>query len=148
MKVILYKLSLCEKFYYGTTTQKLKQRFNEHKSWNKWKLDWTNAKIEIIKEFECNNKREREQEEDIVLREFLGTENCLNTRRSFVTPEEKKEKGKIAMKNWHNKNIEHIKEYSKQRKQKKRKCEKCNIEISNPNFARHKKNCKVNIPTS
>jgi len=145
MKVILYKISLCGKFYYGTTSQKLKQRFNEHKSWNKWKLDWTYAKIEIIKEFECNTKREREEEEDKVLREFLGTENCLNTRRSYVTPEEQKEKGKIATKKWCNENIEHIKNYSKERNQKKKNCEKCNIEISNPNIARHRKICKVNI---
>jgi hypothetical protein len=154
MKAKLYKLTINKFYYYGSTTQSLRQRFNEHKSWNKWKIeDWTNATIELIEEFECNNRREREQREDIVLKQHLKNSNCLNTRRAFVTKEERKIISKASSENWRNNNTNKTRNYSINRNKTYVTCNSCKCQITLPNLARHNKSNKhknsaeVTLPT-
>lgn len=143
MKVSLYKLSFgCGRFYYGTTTQSLRQRYNEHKSFNRWKIeDWVSSKIELLEEFECESKRERERREDLVLKEYIGNPLCLNLRRAFVTKEESREVNKKVCKKYNEEHKDELREKAKIRNAKRSKCDKCGVEVSNPNLSRHTKQC-------
>jgi predicted GIY-YIG superfamily endonuclease len=142
MKVKLYKLMVGGKFYYGTTTQELRQRFNEHKSWNRWKIDdWTSSTIELIEEFECESKRERDKKEDDILKEWIGNPLCLNERRAFISIEESKVKSREIHKIWRESNKDRVETYTHNRNRTCVKCDTCNSIITLPNMSRHKKIC-------
>jgi hypothetical protein len=92
MKV--YKISVGDYFYYGSTKCELKERLRTHtrdlqrydnKLYSKIKeIGWENVKIELMKE--CENGRE---EEDKLIAGSLSNMFCLNERRA--TPLDKKE---------------------------------------------------------
>ena len=142
MKVSLYRLTIGDFFYIGSTSQSLRQRFNEHKSWNKWKIeDWSNATIELIEEFECDTKRQKEEREDYYIKININDTNCLNVRRAYINDDERKEINKKIGKEWCLKNEDKLKEYTTNRNKTKVKCDKCECNISLPNIQRHKERC-------
>jgi hypothetical protein len=80
------------KMYIGSTTQPLSKRFSGHKSkYNKWKeglhhkvsifdifdeFGIENCKIELIEEYECENKSQLERKEG----EYIKNNDCVNKR--------------------------------------------------------------------
>lgn len=99
----IYKLEGGGKFYIGSTTCNLKNRLKHHRSKSKEdisknralylhfrELGWENTTIILLEEFEVLNRRELYERECEFIKQFIGTENCLNTIRSAITSEEKK----------------------------------------------------------
>ena len=75
-------------YYIGATTQNLNLRFNNHKSLSKTGLNkvylyineigWDNARIELIENYICNNKKELNEHEKIHITQSKGDPECLN----------------------------------------------------------------------
>jgi len=85
--------------YIGSTFADLNYRFHRHKFQNTTKLhqyitenndDWDNWKIELYKEFECDNKEQLHKEEGHVIRLFLN-ENPLGTLNKGIAGRTKAE---------------------------------------------------------
>jgi hypothetical protein len=122
-KTIIYKIQHIdnpELLYVGSTTDFTKRKY-QHKSccsndkcYN-YKLyqmirengNWDMFNMVVIKPFPCQNKRDAEAEEDKVMREMKAT---LNSKRAFITPEERIELRKQY-------NLEHRDEIAEQSKQ-------------------------------
>ena len=111
----IYKLtsSQTDKVYIGSTIKSLNDRFSNHKynykRWLKSQMDkitsydllqYEDVKIELIKEFPCDTKKELEKEEGKLILE----NNCVN---KHVAGRTKKESNKI----YRHKNKEYYKEY-------------------------------------
>ena len=110
----IYKLtsSHTEKVYIGSTINSLNDRFSKHKyDYKRWLksqmnkitsfdlLQYEDVKIELIKEFPCETKKELEKEEG----EIILDNNCVN---KHVAGRTKKESDRI----YRHKNKEKIKE--------------------------------------
>ena len=82
-----------------------------HKKFNE--LDWENVKIILIDSVKCETKEEqlREENRHIILHRL--NKLCLNTNRSYLTEEERRNLKKV----YYEMNKEHIKEYKKQYQQ-------------------------------
>lgn len=116
----VYKLEGGGKFYIGSTTCDLKNRLKHHRSKSKEdisknravyvhfrELGWQNVTITLLYEFEVTNRRELYEKECEFIKQFIGTENCLNTIRSAITRIEKKESDAIYGKKRRQENHEH-----------------------------------------
>jgi hypothetical protein len=118
----IYKLtsSQTDKVYIGSTIKSLDVRFSNHKahykSWLKSQinkitssdlLQYDDVKIELIKEFPCETRKELEKEEGKLILE----NNCVN---KYVVGRTKKEYDKI----YRHKNKEKYKEYVEANKEK------------------------------
>jgi hypothetical protein len=118
----IYKLtsSQTDKVYIGSTIRSLNDRFSNHKcsykSWLKSQmnnitsydlLQYDDVKIELIKEFPCETKKELEKEEGKIILE----NNCVN---KHVAGRTKKEYHRIY---W-NKNKEEKRKYVEANKEK------------------------------
>lgn len=122
----IYKITSphTDKCYIGSTTESLTRRLNTH--FIRYKNDATtkrkissieiikcgDAKIELIKDFPCNSKRELEQEETKYI--LLDRDNCVNKNLPCKLEQ------KIYRREYKLKNIEKIKEQRK-------KCRELNI---------------------
>jgi hypothetical protein len=133
-KACIYKIWSLEtdKIYIGSTCDMIK-RWNNHKStYKKWKdnksinicssnilfdmVGVENCKIEWIKDFPCNSKKELNKEEGRMQRQFKDL--LVNQLEAGRTPEQyyqdhKEEKKERNIQYYHN-NKEEIKEYRKQ----------------------------------
>jgi len=110
--------------YYGSTTQPLFKRLNQHKKFDckskilfeKYGIE--SIKIILIKNFSCNNKEELHAEEA----KFIRENKCVNlriprrTRKEYQ--EDNKENIKVSKKNYNEANKEKIKEYYEKIKDK------------------------------
>ena len=120
----IYKLtsSQTDKVYIGSTIGSLNVRFSNHKCrykrWLKGQMDkykttsfdllqFADVKIELIKEFPCETRKELEKEEGKLILE----NNCVN---KYVVGRTKKEYDKI----YRHKNKEKYKEYVEANKEK------------------------------
>ncbi len=135
-KTIIYKIQhkeIDELLYVGSTTdftrRKAKHKYvcyNADRKIHNSKLyqlirdngGWDAFNMTIIKEFPCQNKQEALAEEDRLMREMMST---LNTRRAYITPEERVEQhkqwrleNKDKIKQWR---LEHKDELAEQHKQ-------------------------------
>ena len=113
----IYKLWCIETdlIYIGSTCNPLYKRFYDHKRptgnrCNSTKLfELSNdVKIELIEEYPCKNKMELNKREGEHIR--LNKEICVNTKKPFVTTEEKKETQQL----FRNKNKDSKKIYNKE----------------------------------
>lgn len=106
-------------------------------------------KMEKIKDFPCNSRRELEKEETKIMLELNAD---LNMIRPYVTEEEQNENKKEIMKKYYNENkdriLEQKREYEKKNKNRisavkreKITCE-CGCEITRGEIARHRKSKK------
>lgn len=84
----IYKITSpnTDKIYIGSTTQKLYQRFNEHKKDNvnyssKEIIMLGGSKIELIEDYPCNNKNELLEREQHYI--DLNNAICINERRTI-----------------------------------------------------------------
>jgi len=130
----IYKLtsSQTDKVYIGSTIKSLNNRFSGHKCdykrWLKSQMDkitsydllqYEDVKIELIKEFPCNTRKELEKEEGKLILE----NNSVN---KYVAGRTKKESNKI----YRHKNKEYYKEYVEANKEKIKEYKKKYVEAN------------------
>ena len=113
-----------DKYYIGSTTQKLCKRFSDHKINYKLYLkgafnfitsfellELGDAYIELLEEINCNNKTQLVKREGELIREHK--KDCVNKRIDGRTPKEYNIDNKEHIKQYRIDNKEHIKEYGK-----------------------------------
>ena len=109
----IYKITGSNLIYYGSTTQPLNKRKEQHKKKecsSKIIIEKGDWEIVLVENYSCENK------EQLFSRERWWIENneCVNKHRPIRTAEEKEEQKKNAKKQFENNNKEHIKQYEKQ----------------------------------
>lgn len=125
----IYKITIGDYFYIGSTTMTLKNRFLFHsytaKKYPHLKLykklneiGWDKAEIILIKEINCNSKKELLIEENKLI--ILDNEKSLNCRCSHLTEYKDKEKTKQYNIKYRIEKKEKIKEYEKEYRNKKK----------------------------
>lgn len=90
----IYKISsvIGDCCYVGSTTQSLQKRFRQHKSYyrrniyatSKYVLQYEDAEIHLILNYQCNNVNELRLKEG----EYIRNLNCVNTRIEGRTRQE------------------------------------------------------------
>ena len=118
------------KMYIGSTTQSLSRRFSKHKAnYKVWKdgkygkstsydlfdeFGIENCKIELIEEYECENKSQLERKEG----EHIKLNECVNKIVAGRTPKEYREDNKEVIKQYRLENKEKHKQYKEDNKDK------------------------------
>ena len=126
-----------EQYYIGSTTQLLCKRFSDHKISYKAYLNGTSkfttsfkilelgdAYIELLEEYECDNKTQLEKREGEFIREHKN--NCVNINIAGRTQKEYKIDNKVKISEYKNQYyeankdnlLEHRKQYTKDNKDK------------------------------
>lgn len=145
-----------DKFYIGSTIQKLCDRMTNHRTNKKFRcaihnlgLDLYKCSIILIEKYPCKDNEELRTKE----REYFDKykKECkdlfLNIRRPIITKEEKRELHRIKSTEWNEKNkvkynkLQHSEEYKKKREintKKKITCE-CGRTITKGHLSGHKK---------
>ena len=108
----IYKIvcNITNEIYIGSTIETLNRRLTNHKvktkrpCMSKQILDRGDYKIELIKDYPCNNEEELKWEE----RKYIDNNICINKFSPIITEEEKIERKNIAHKNWYNKNKQYV----------------------------------------
>ena len=141
--------------YYGSTIQTLYKRLGEHdrkltlfiRNKYPWQQSFkiimnNNYTIEKVEDYPCTSKRELTKREDY----YIVNYNCINYRRAYNTPEEKKAKKAIANYNRYKKNRDEKNEqYKKRLKAKNEKssqiieCNNCGKVFRYDNLSKHRK---------
>jgi Tat protein secretion system quality control protein TatD with DNase activity len=145
----IYKLTSSETtdIYIGSTKQPLCKRLREHKddytSFLKGRfhyvssfdlIKYVDCKIELIKEYPCNSKKELEREEGYYQRKM----KCVNMRIAGRTDKEWRDDNKEEIRERKKKYRENNKEKIKAHKSKKCICE-CGREYAHDHKARHER---------
>ena len=129
-KSVIYKITTPNGLYVGSTcnyndrvVEHRSNLHNENSNAHNYKL-YKNIrendgawKMEKIKDFPCNNKRELGMEEDRVMLELNAS---LNIHRAYLTEDEKKE----YLKKYYQEHKEHYKEYREAIKEQKKEYDK------------------------
>ena len=153
----IYKLvcNITNEIYIGSTIDTLSSRLAKHKYEKKNMCISRNIinrgdyKIELIKDYPCNNRRELEEQEQ----KYINHSNCINKNKSYQSKEERKE----YEKKWKTNNKDKLNKkkrdtYDKDKRQEnwiknknkmleKIKCD-CGALVSSCNLKRHKKSMK------
>jgi predicted GIY-YIG superfamily endonuclease len=145
MKYIIYKISIADYIYIGSTRD-FKQRKIEHKSrFNKeytYKVyeiirengGWDKCEVIPIEEYECENNTQARIREEYWRREY---EAQMNSRKAYISMQEYKEivkePNKERCKKWYEANKDRINEI---RREKKTQCE-CGAIICENHVSRH-----------
>tara|TARA_Y100000389_G_scaffold195264_1_gene226454 strand:- start:4044 stop:4469 length:426 start_codon:yes stop_codon:yes gene_type:complete len=132
--------------YIGSTIQKLKDRFVQHKSHYKRGsnlnsrdiLKYGDCYIELIKEFPCGSRSELCREEGRVQLEM----DCVNHRIAGRTHTESNKIWREKNKEYNKQHYEKNKESIKKRKYEKIVCDICCSVVCRSNILRHKKTAK------
>jgi predicted GIY-YIG superfamily endonuclease len=116
----IYRL-ICDDghYYYGSTTTDLKRRLACHKCKSRTdhskvynhinSIGWTRVKIELVEQYSCTSKQELCKKEDWYICKSNSDKLCLNVKRSYVTPEERK----ASIANYRNSSRDHINSMAK-----------------------------------
>jgi len=122
-RTVIYKIQHIDNdtlLYIGSTTEFTKRKCQHKRNCNNEKSKSYNLKVykmirdnggwgefEMIqiKEFPCENKRQAEMEEDIIMREMKAS---LNTIRAYLSPADKKQEKKVINKEYREANKEAI----------------------------------------
>ena len=99
---------------------------------------WDNWRMVCIHQQEVDNKRHAEKIEEQYRVELNGN---MNTRRAFLSPEQKKEDYKEYNKEYYEQNKDYYKDYYKEYHNEKITCE-CGCEIRRGDLAKHKRTKK------
>jgi adenylate kinase family enzyme len=156
----IYKLtsSQTDKVYIGSTIKSLDVRFSNHKYDYKRRnnkyitscdlLQYDDVKIELIKEFPCNTRKELEKEEGKLILENNCVNKCVAGRTKKEWDDDNKDKIKEYFKEYYQENKEKIKERHKEyrddnneRVKEKFKCD-CGGDYSYAHKSRHFKTKK------
>lgn len=111
------------KFYIGSTTLSLEDRFREHK-WFSTKarsrqipvyahfteIGWDAATIELVRECDYETKRDLLKVEREELDKVRDDPNCLNKNRPYITREENKVRVKETAAGWYQENKDHVRD--------------------------------------
>jgi len=116
----IYKLVCSDGYYYyGSTIQSLKDRFQHHRGSSKkmtskvylhiQKLGWGNVIIECVEEVNCNNRKELREIENKYITKSKNDPLCLNTLRAYTPDDEKRtmEKERQTRNKDHRKEVVH-----------------------------------------
>jgi hypothetical protein len=117
MKGFIYRLAGGDRFYVGSTTLSLGDRFREHKTFSTkaksrqipvyahfTEVGWECATIELVREVEYETKRDLLKAEREELDKVRDDPACLNKNRPLITREELKEQVKTNSAKWHQEN--------------------------------------------
>lgn len=123
MKGFIYRLAGGGRFYIGSTTLSLEDRFREHKSFSTKaksrqipvyahfaEVGWECATITLVREVEYETKRDLLKAEREEFDKVRDDPACLNKNRPFVTREELKERVKTTAADWYAENKDHVRE--------------------------------------
>jgi len=113
---------------------KIYQTIRENGGWDNWRMV-------CVHQQEVDNKRHAEQIEEQYRVELNGN---LNTHRTFLSPEKRKEEKKERSKEFYENNTEYFKEYYENNRgfiSEKIKCE-CGCEIRRGDLPKHKRTKK------
>ncbi len=115
----IYKLDGGGKFYIGSTTTQLSQRFKKHKCKSNEntaksrkvyiyfkEIGWENVQITLIKEINVNNRHEVLIHETYEVKKYIDNPNCLNSILPSLTKEERKTRDSLYSKNRRKENPE------------------------------------------
>jgi len=157
-KTIIYKLCCKDptiKDIYVGHTINFKQRNYKHKSasnnpnsneYNDYKYKfirdnggYSNWNMIIVKDYPCNNKRDAEKEENRIMIELGST---LNSNKSYVSKEEKKEYYKQHNKNYYPNYYQENRTEKLEKMKVKVNCEYCNCLSTKSHLKRHQKTQK------
>jgi len=141
----IYKIicNLTGETYYGSTTQELNNRMNQHKNKKKYCrskqiINRGNYYYEFIEDYSCNNRKELETRE----RWYIENNECINksipTRTYKEYYENNKEKLLEKQKIWYEDNKEIIRE----KQNEKITCDICGGSISRSHLKRHQRTKK------
>ena len=147
----IYKLQCDDGYYYiGSTCNELRYRLNGHKTDSKDRdayvyqhintIGWDRVRIVMVEEFSCENREQLVRKEDEHIRNNRTDTFCLNTRCSFETEEQKKERHRIQQQKYRGNNRQEVRdrnnEYHKAhreeicRRKRERYREKTNLSVS------------------
>jgi len=134
-------------FYFGSTMQTLRQRFNEHKYKSKiyknsklyQQFSYQNFSnneilIQLIEECIFKNEKELREIENRYIQCEISNINCLNSFLTGLNEEEQRDQNKHKCKKYYQQNKQKILEYQKA----KIKCE-CGRELRKADINRHLK---------
>lgn len=160
-KIYTIRSPQIDKFYIGSTCNKLCYRFTQHKINNKNNngtssfeiLQFDDAYIELLENFKCESREELNKREGELIRQYK--DQCVNKNIAGRTQKERDDVNKDQKKQYRENNKEHFEEYRKQyyeknkdiilEKQKEKiKCPKCDIEIRKSDILRHNRSNKHN----
>jgi len=143
----IYKL-ICDKtdkIYIGSTINELNIRLIGHKSGkdcsSKKLFELGDVKIELIKNYSCNSKKELEEEEKKYIRENECINKYIPNRTQEEWREDNKQKLKKYQQEYRKKEYETKKEEILKKQQEKVECE-CGSIVNRNHLARHKKSFK------
>tara|TARA_R110001599_G_scaffold327406_1_gene540340 strand:- start:9 stop:536 length:528 start_codon:yes stop_codon:yes gene_type:complete len=154
----IYKIvcNITNEIYYGSTIQTLEKRLISHKTRKSCVsrniINRDNYKIELIKDYPCNNLKELEEEESNYIRNNICINKQIPNRTDKEWREDNKEKLKQDKKNWYknnyqekkdtyNKNQREYYEKNKEEINKKITCE-CGAIVNRRGLLEHKKSMK------
>ena len=120
----IYRIIIGDLYYIGSTTMELNKRLQSHRYTSKkhpnmrlYKsvVDWKDVSIELVEDYPCASKIELLQRENTHIK--LDDEKCLNSRPSYQTIEEAKQKEREHNKKYKTEHKEQIKEQRKKYRQ-------------------------------
>lgn len=153
-KIYTIRSHLTDKYYIGSTINKLYKRQWEHKKkYNRWLKNnnlyyltsfeiykYNDAYIELLEEFKCENKMELTKREGELIREFKN--NIVNIVIPNRTKKEYYEDNKDKLIIQHKKNYDNNKEMQLIKKSEKFNCDCGSNQIRKGEKARHEKSKK------
>ena len=97
-KIYMIKSKQTDKIYIGSTKNTLNQRFREHKTdktcTSQEILKYSDAEIELLECYECQDVEELELREAYFIREYKKNNLCVNKKIPHRTPKEYHEENK------------------------------------------------------
>ena len=101
---VIYKIVCKDNYYYYGSTTNMENRIKNHKYHSQIytfiplyshinTIGWDNVKFEIIEEYPCNTKIDLLKREDEYIKKAIESKEilCLNAKRAYVSPEERKQ---------------------------------------------------------
>ena len=117
----IYKLTSnqTDKIYIGSTIQTLNRRLMGHKcdfnrgrsGCNRELIQYSDVNIELIEDYPCNTKRELEIREQY----FIDKLDCVNTKRAYMTKEDRLKMNRICDKKRTRDHKPYLKQYREYR---------------------------------
>lgn len=160
-KIYTIRSHQTDKFYIGSTIDKLCKRLSSHHINNKNKngtssceiLQFDDAYIELLENFKCESREELNKREGELIRQYK--DECVNKNIAGRTQKERDDDNKELKKQWRENNKDKINERMKKYREKNKdviiekgkekiKCPKCDIEIRKSDISRHNKTIKHN----
>ena len=141
----IYRISIGDYFYYGSTKHTLKRRLSSHKSKSKTEisklytkireLGWDCVKMELIEEYSCETKLQLREREDFFIKPYLQNSLCLNEKSAVFNEEYQKqwvENNKELVENQQKQYRENHREYYREYQRTRRTLKKSQVQAHVP----------------